>query len=135
MDLNPTKEQKDFRIEVRNWLKENIPKEPLPSMDTQEGFELHRAWEKKLFENRWSVIAWPEKYGGRDLSVSEWLIFEESITTQERRDASTQMELICWRPLCLISALTNKKIVFYKRWHQEKKSGRKDGQSQMPEVT
>ena len=77
MDLNPTKEQKDFRIEVRNWLKENIPKEPLPSMDTQEGFELHRAWEKKLFENRWSVIAWPEKYGGRDLGVSEWMIFEE----------------------------------------------------------
>ena len=36
MDLDPTREQKDFRTEVRNWLKENIPKEPLPSMDTQE---------------------------------------------------------------------------------------------------
>ena len=51
MDLDPTRQQKDFRSEVRNWLKGNIPKEPLPSMDTQEGFELHRAWEKKLFEN------------------------------------------------------------------------------------
>ena len=69
MDLDPTRQQKDFRTEVRNWLKGNIPKEPLPSMDTQEGFELHRAWEKKLFENRWSVIAWPEKYGGRDLGA------------------------------------------------------------------
>ena len=37
MDLDPTREQKDFRTEVRNWLKENTPKEPLPSMDTQEG--------------------------------------------------------------------------------------------------
>ncbi len=77
MDLDPTREQKDFRAEVRNWLKENIPKEPLPSMDTQEGFELHRTWEKKLFENGWSVITWPEKYGGRNLGVIEWLIFEE----------------------------------------------------------
>ena len=40
MDLDPTREQKDFRSEVRNWLKENTPKTPLPSMDTQEGFEL-----------------------------------------------------------------------------------------------
>ena len=43
MDLDPTRQQKDFRTEARNWLKGNIPKEPLPSMDTQEGFELHIA--------------------------------------------------------------------------------------------
>ena len=91
MDLDPTREQKDFRAEVRNWLKENIPKEPLPSMDTQEGFELHRTWEKKLFENGWSVITWPEKYGGRNLGVIEWLIFEEEYYHQV---VSTQMELI-----------------------------------------
>ena len=77
MGSSGTREQKDFRTEVRSWLKGNIPKEPLPSMDTQEGFELHRAWEKKVFENGWSVITWPEKYGGRDLGVFEWLIFEE----------------------------------------------------------
>ena len=50
MDLDPTREQKDFRIEVRNWLKGNVPKERLPSMDTQEGFQLHRAWKKNFLK-------------------------------------------------------------------------------------
>ncbi|MDZ7733256.1 MAG: acyl-CoA dehydrogenase family protein [Acidimicrobiia bacterium] len=33
--------------------------------------------EKRLYDARWSVVAWPEAYGGRDASLWEWLIFEE----------------------------------------------------------
>ena len=46
-------------------------------MDTPDGFEQHREWEKKLFAAGWSVPAWPEKYGGRDCSLVEWLLYEE----------------------------------------------------------
>ncbi len=77
MDLAFTPEQDAFRHELRTWLQEHIPAEPLPPMDTPEGFELHREWEKKLYEGRWSVVNWPEQYGGRDCSLVEWLIFEE----------------------------------------------------------
>jgi alkylation response protein AidB-like acyl-CoA dehydrogenase len=49
----------------------------LPSGDTAEGFALHVEWEKKLFDARWSVVSWPEEYGGRGASLWEWLIFEE----------------------------------------------------------
>jgi len=30
-----------------------------------------------MFEDRWSVVSWPERFGGRDADLFEWLIFEE----------------------------------------------------------
>ncbi|HJM32362.1 MAG: acyl-CoA dehydrogenase family protein [Acidimicrobiales bacterium] len=77
MDLRFTSGQVAFRDEVRTWLAENIPDEPLPSMDTPEGFEAHRQWERVLFDARWSVVNWPEAYGGREVGLVEWLLFEE----------------------------------------------------------
>ena len=54
-----------FRAEVRDWLREHVPG-PLPSVDTAEGFERHRAWERELAEARLAVVSWPAAYGGRD---------------------------------------------------------------------
>ena len=66
-----------FRAEVRAWLAEHVPAEPLPSLDTAEGFERHRAWERELAAARLAVVCWPARYGGRDASLAEWLAFEE----------------------------------------------------------
>ena len=76
MDLNFTESEEAFRAEARSWLEANVPHD-LPSGDTREGFDLHVEWEKKLFAARWSVVSWPEEYGGRGASLWEWLIFEE----------------------------------------------------------
>jgi len=77
VDLTFTPEQDAFRAEVRAWLADNVPAEPLPSMDTEEGFELHRQWERRLAEARLSVVSWPQEYGGRAAGLIDWLIFEE----------------------------------------------------------
>ncbi|MGC0422446.1 acyl-CoA dehydrogenase family protein [Embleya sp. AB8] len=77
MDLEFTEQEQEFRREVRAWLAANGPTEPLPSMDTREGFLAHQAWEKKLFDARWAVVSWPTEYGGRAAGLTEWLIFEE----------------------------------------------------------
>lgn len=77
MDLTYTPAEEAFRREARAWLEANVPREPLPSGDTAEGFALHRQWETRLFEARWSVVSWPEAYGGREASLVEWLLFEE----------------------------------------------------------
>ena len=77
MDLDFTRHQLAFRDEARAWLADNIPTDPLPPMDTPEGFESHREWEGLLYEDRWSVVAWPESHGGRDVGLVEWLLFEE----------------------------------------------------------
>ena len=77
MDLTYSDREEAFRDEARRWLEANVPRDPLPSGDTAEGFALHRAWERRLYEARWSVVSWPAAYGGRDASLVEWLLFEE----------------------------------------------------------
>ena len=76
MDLTFNSDERAFRAEARAWLEANVPQN-LPSGDTREGFALHLDWERKLFDNRWAVVSWPQEYGGRDASLIEWLIFEE----------------------------------------------------------
>jgi alkylation response protein AidB-like acyl-CoA dehydrogenase len=66
-----------FRGEVRDWLAAHLPARPLPSVDTAEGFERHREWERELAAARLAVVSWPERYGGRGASLLEWLVFEE----------------------------------------------------------
>jgi hypothetical protein len=77
VDLTWSPSEVAFRDEARRWLEANVPREPLPSGDTAEGFALLRTWEKKLFDAGWAVVSWPKKYGGREASVFEWLLFEE----------------------------------------------------------
>jgi alkylation response protein AidB-like acyl-CoA dehydrogenase len=77
MDLELTDGERAFADEARRWLETNVPATPLPSGDTAEGFAQCRAWEKRLYEAGWAVVAWPREYGGRGASLVEWLLFEE----------------------------------------------------------
>ena len=55
MDLTFSVDETAFRDEIRTWLAENIPTESWAPMDTEEGFEQHRGWERTLFDAGWSV--------------------------------------------------------------------------------
>ncbi|ARX87738.1 acyl-CoA dehydrogenase [Streptomyces alboflavus] len=77
MDLEFSAAQEEFRQEARAWLAAHVPSDPLPSLETEEGFAAHRAWEGELAADRWSVVSWPEEYGGRGAGIVEWLVFEE----------------------------------------------------------
>ena len=81
MDLELTPDEAAFRDEARAWLRAHVPAEPLPSLDTAEGFAAHREWERTLSTGRWSVVSWPACFGGRDASLLRWLIFEEEYYT------------------------------------------------------
>ena len=70
-----------FILEARDWLAAHVPPRPLPSVDTADGFEWHREWERALAAARLSVVSWPQEYGGRDASLLEWLAFEEAYYT------------------------------------------------------
>src|SRR5687768_18218998 len=76
MDLDLSSVQ-PFREEVRDWLRAHVPATPLPSLETEAGFAAHRAWERELSAARLSVVSWPARYGGRDATPLEWLVFEE----------------------------------------------------------
>lgn len=77
MDLTHSAADEAFRAEARGWLRAHVPAGPLPSLETEEGFAAHRAWEAELAVDRWSVVNWPATYGGRDATVVRWLLFEE----------------------------------------------------------
>ncbi|MFE7836805.1 acyl-CoA dehydrogenase family protein [Streptomyces sp. NPDC057474] len=77
MDLAHSPADEAFRSEARAWLRAHVPPEPLPSLETEEGFAAHRAWEAELSADRWSVVNWPTAYGGRDAGLPRWLVFEE----------------------------------------------------------
>lgn len=77
MDLAFSPEDEAFRAEVREWLHAHVPRAPLPSLETEEGFAAHRSWEAELAADRWSVVNWPSRYGGRDAGLLRWLLFEE----------------------------------------------------------
>ena len=77
MDLDLTDDELAFQAEARAWLADNVPAEPLASMDTEAGWKAHQAWEARLAEARWSVVSWPERHHGRYASLVERVVFEE----------------------------------------------------------
>ncbi len=77
MDLERTAETEALRVRARAWLRDHVPDRPLPSLETEEGFAAHRAWEAELYGGGWSAVSWPEEYGGRGADLFGWLAFEE----------------------------------------------------------
>jgi alkylation response protein AidB-like acyl-CoA dehydrogenase len=77
VDLGVEPAREAWRLEVREWLADNVPSSPLPSLDTVEGFAAHRDWERRLFEARLAVVTWPADAGGRGVDLFDWLVFEE----------------------------------------------------------
>ncbi|EFL14595.1 acyl-CoA dehydrogenase family protein [Streptomyces sp. C] len=77
MNLDHSPDVEAFRAEARAWLRSHVPPRPLPSLETEEGFAAHRAWEALLHTDRWSAVSWPEEYGGRGVDIERWLVFEE----------------------------------------------------------
>ncbi|MCG8333691.1 MAG: acyl-CoA dehydrogenase family protein, partial [Proteobacteria bacterium] len=46
---------------------------------TEEGYEFHKYMARKMGEKGWLSMSWPQKYGGREASIMEMVIFDEVI--------------------------------------------------------
>ena len=77
MDLTPTPRQRAFREEVRRWLGENAPREPLAPMLTPEGRAAHREWEGALARAGYAALHWPAEHGGGGADLQTQAIFQE----------------------------------------------------------
>lgn len=72
-----------FRLEVANWLADNLRGafEPLRFRggpgDEHSFPEERKAWERKLAEGSWTCVGWAPEHGGRGLSISQQVIFHE----------------------------------------------------------
>ncbi|WP_330257321.1 acyl-CoA dehydrogenase family protein [Nocardia sp. NBC_00565] len=76
MDLDFTKEQVEFRDQVRTWLDENKPREVRPR-DSAGIREYDMAWQHTQWKGGWAGISWPTEYGGRGLTLLQQLIWYE----------------------------------------------------------
>jgi alkylation response protein AidB-like acyl-CoA dehydrogenase len=83
MDFEPTytKEQDEFRQEVRKWFKGNVSSDivhPADSADlTYEQYQLRRQLGLKLGQKGWMWPTAPKKYGGGGLSLDHAAVLEE----------------------------------------------------------
>ncbi|OCA85326.1 acyl-CoA dehydrogenase family protein [Pseudobacillus wudalianchiensis] len=84
MDFSFTEKEEAFRQEFRIWLENNLPdgwldgKRDIPE-DKEQYSEFLRNWQRKLYEGGWAAIAWPKKYGGREASLIEEIIYQQEM--------------------------------------------------------
>lgn len=73
MDLNYTAEDQAYRAKVRAWFEENLPSEPLRTLEDR------RAWHRKLYEAGFIGMGWPKAYGGQEARPMEQAIVGEEM--------------------------------------------------------
>ncbi len=76
MDLSFSTEDNEFRDEVRTWLKANAPTGRRPK-ESHAMREFDLAWQRTMHAAGWGGVAWPVDYGGRDLPLTQQLIWYE----------------------------------------------------------
>lgn len=84
MDLSLSKDLEAYRIEVRDWLEENLPtgwgtplyKKP---QNVEEERVFYRGWEQTIYKGGFNGITWPKEYGGQEkTSIHEIIYYEEA---------------------------------------------------------
>jgi len=82
MDFTDSPVEAAFRVEIKEWLSENLKGEFAElggrgGPADEHGWDIRIAWEKLLGKDRWLGLTWPIEYGGRNASFSEQIIFSE----------------------------------------------------------
>ncbi|HXW85546.1 MAG TPA: acyl-CoA dehydrogenase family protein [Candidatus Binataceae bacterium] len=84
MDLNFTSDEEEFRLKVRAFLEENVPKSGL-SNSREERSDQHylqraKQWQRKLYDAGYVALAWPKEYGGQAMDpVRQTIVNDELV--------------------------------------------------------
>ncbi|HTL23409.1 MAG TPA: acyl-CoA dehydrogenase family protein [Mycobacteriales bacterium] len=84
MDLRFSKEDEDFRAELRSWLSANLPAEMRDpawwrDKSDDESFRIRREWEAGKAAAGFAGIAWPTEYGGRGGTPTMKAVYDEEM--------------------------------------------------------
>lgn len=84
MDFSYPAEVERFRIELRDWLAENLTDDLVaarrPTGRDDAAFEKLRVWNATMADAGWAAVSWPREYGGRGATVLEQLVYTEETT-------------------------------------------------------
>ena len=78
-----SKEDEDFRQELRSWIRDEIQgdfKDWQGVDESADGFEYGLEIRKKLAKKGWLTMAWPTEYGGQGASYMKQVIFNEEMS-------------------------------------------------------
>ncbi len=91
MDFQLSKQEEEFRDEVRAFLKENLPAE---GEETPADFLVQ--WNTKVREKRWVGFSWPKEVGGGGGSVMEQVILKEEMARVKAPGLGTCFMGLAW---------------------------------------
>jgi alkylation response protein AidB-like acyl-CoA dehydrogenase len=79
MDIHYSREERAFRDEVRDWLRDHLPADLRDKTLAYQSFakEELRRWHRILADKGWIAPAWPREWGGTGWNVVQRYIFEE----------------------------------------------------------
>ncbi|MGC1676606.1 MAG: acyl-CoA dehydrogenase family protein [Candidatus Binataceae bacterium] len=84
MDLNFNHEEDQFRLKVRRFLDENLPKSGLgggrEGREDKAWLDKSKAWQRKLHEAGYVALAWPKEYGGQAMDpIRQSIVNDEMV--------------------------------------------------------
>jgi alkylation response protein AidB-like acyl-CoA dehydrogenase len=79
MRLTDVATDAEFRAKVRDWLADNVPREPRP-LERRAGRAFDLAWQRAQYDGGYAGVSWPAEFGGVGMGLGEQLIwFEEYV--------------------------------------------------------
>jgi len=81
MDIALTKDDEAFRREVRQFIREKLPKSLAEMVTVGAAAErsVLRQWHKSLYERGWIAVNWPVEYGGTGWTATQKFVFNEEM--------------------------------------------------------
>ena len=73
MDLTYSPEDRAFREQCRQWLRGNVPRDELKTLDER------KAWHRTLYEAGYVGMLWPKAYGGRGATPMQQAIVQDEM--------------------------------------------------------
>jgi len=125
MDLRFSKEDEDFRAELRSWLATNLPAEMREDpwwrgRTDGERFQIRRDWEAGKAQAGFAGIAWPTEYGGRGGTPTMKAIYDEEMAKANAPASVNPLGLAFLAPtVMMIGTEEQKKAIIRPLLHTE----------------
>jgi alkylation response protein AidB-like acyl-CoA dehydrogenase len=88
LDLRLAPEDDKFRRELAAWLASEVARHgvtpPMEEYAARRAYET--SWQRKLFDAGYAGLHWPSEYGGRNLSLTQQLIYHEEVARANAPD-------------------------------------------------
>ena len=110
MEFQFTKDEENFRQEIRSFLKDELPEDWNGGLSNDdESWNFNLGIRKKMAEKGWLTMAWPEEYGGKGATHMMQLIFSEELAYQRCSDVRDSFGIQLLAPTLMIHGTEDQK--------------------------